>query len=535
MHDNLNKTFQYLATTDNESAVGVLISGLDSPYKPTGEGSLRALLRCPNLVAHREVFRRLPTLDSQLRSVIHERPDRLVCIFTEVLRTADPLTHRMAYQMAIKFRLYDAIPTLLSVLVDPANPDPPQTAVSIFRLTEAFYKELSGVEKAVKTQDLDKLRTKITSCLEESVRKYHRHRQKAVIEAFLLLAKTNNVGLHYVLSNPDEVAYEPMLDVLLNSPQGGVKRLLMGYFSKPPMPQAIIRTIGRRCDAGFVSLLAKEAEKTTKNVLESISSIENYTWAVPGHELFEKLDESAQAGAVSLLMSSAIDRTIVGKVIEYLFLLGNAGGRRMAAKALSKFAGPEIDEMILGGLQDDDPAVLASLLVQLRPRNIPGAFERLLAMVDHPHPCVKDALREALPEFCVHRFLHQFDMLPEELRMSTGCLVRKLDPESTTLLNAEMQSPSPARKLRAIEAAGAMGLVSEVESQIIELLADDDHMVRTAAARALAGCKSIPSWEALRKALLDRCVLVQEAVEQSMEFIVRSLSVEIKEVENASV
>jgi HEAT repeat protein len=68
-----------------------------------------------------------------------------------------------------------------------------------------------------------------------------------------------------------------------------------------------------------------------------------------------------------------------------------------------------------------------------------------------------------------------------------------------------------------------MGLVSEVEQEIIKLLSDDDHMVRTAAAKALADCKSVPSWEALRDAMLDRSFVVQEAAVRSLELISRSL------------
>ena len=47
--------------------------------------------------------------------------------------------------------------------------------------------------------------------------------------------------------------------------------------------------------------------------------------------------------------------------------------------------------------------------------------------------------------------------------------------------------------------------------------------IRIEAAKALAACNTMPCWEALRDALLDRSVLVQEAAEQSLDQIGRSL------------
>jgi len=68
-----------------------------------------------------------------------------------------------------------------------------------------------------------------------------------------------------------------------------------------------------------------------------------------------------------------------------------------------------------------------------------------------------------------------------------------------------------------------MGQAREMEQLIINRLSDDDHMVRIVAAEALADCDTMPTWEALRDALLDRSVMVQEAAEQSLMRMCQSL------------
>ena len=90
MYENLNKTFQYLAQTDNESAVEVLISELDNLYTPTREGSLSALLNRQSAAGYSEVFRRLPSMDEKMRSIVQECPKRLVYIIAKVLDGSDP-------------------------------------------------------------------------------------------------------------------------------------------------------------------------------------------------------------------------------------------------------------------------------------------------------------------------------------------------------------------------------------------------------------------------------------------------------------
>jgi hypothetical protein len=491
MYENLNKTFQYLAQTDNEAAVGVLISELDNLYTPTREGSLSALLNRQSAAGYSEIFRRLPSMDEKMRSIVQECPKRLVYIIAKVLDGSDPQSRKSAYELVTELRLYDAISALVTKLLDLTNPDLAQTAQTILELTDLFYKELSEADKP---QDFDRERVNFTTCLEEAVRKYHRHKQKEVIEAFLLLAKTKNAALTFVLAHPENSAHDPMLEVLAQSTRGGVKRLLLAFLSKPQVPKEIIQIINDRCDPEFMShVLHLVAKKPSKTLLESLRHFKQIPWAEPGHEIFEKLDETAQAGAVTLLMGSAVSKTKVGKVIEYLLLQGNAGGRLAAAEVMEQFPGEETDALILEGLNDSEPAVVAALIVQLRPRNIPGSIERLLGMVDHPDPCIKAALLKALPEFSLHRFLQQINKLSYELAASTACVVRKLDPNPLPLLIEEMQSRSPLRRRYAVMAAGAMGLASEVEPQIRHLLSDTDLMVRKETERVYAESRALAS------------------------------------------
>ena len=111
----------------------------------------------------------------------------------------------------------------------------------------------------------------------------------------------------------------------------------------------------------------------------------------------------------------------------------------------------------------------------------------------------------------------------------TGQLVRQINDDVIPKLTAELKSPSPVRRRRAVMAASAMGVVSEMEADVLKTISDEDHTVRVAVARALADCKSVPSWEVLREALLDTSPAVKEAAEQGLQRISHSLAQQLEE------
>ena len=521
---SLGTTFQFLARTENEAAVDVLLAGLDCPAPATRQGAMKAILERRNPQAHREVFRRLATLDEQAREIINERPDRLVGAVSDALQDSSPEVCAAACNAIVSFRLYDAISPLVAALVDEANPHASLVAEAILKLTESFYAELSGAEDQPKRKNQDMLRDRVTASLEDAVRKFHRHRREEAVEALLMIAKQKNVVLRQLLQRPEESSYQPILDVLSRSSQGGVVRLLLGFLEDPQMPRAVVEVISHRVDAKFVDHLAHTVgPRPSRLVLETLTRFDRFDWAEPERQVLDELGDEAQQGAVQLLMTTAMDRERLLGAIGHLLSKGKVGGRRAAAKALASFDGPVAAALAIQAVNDEDSEVRACIVRQLRQRKIPGAFSLLIRMVDSSEPEVQEALRDAMPEFNFRQFLANFDVMPEALKPITGHMVGRLDQDSVAKLEAEMNCPSPVRRRRAVQAAGAMGVVAELEKTIIQLLADEDHMVRVAVAKAMADLKTMPTWDALRDALLDRSVIVQEAAERSLERIAESL------------
>lgn len=220
--------------------------------------------------------------------------------------------------------------------------------------------------------------------------------------------------------------------------------------------------------------------------------------------------------AVRLATTAAIPRTQAFSLVEYLLLHGKNEARRAAAEAFDQFRGADANLVALEALCDDDPEVQARMLVQLRGRGIPGALARLMEMVDSPHEVVRETARKSLAEFSFPRYMASFDILEEEVRLTTGELVRKVDPQAPALLRAELASPVRFRRLRALAMAPALRLVGETEDAIRALLNDADDMVRAEAALTLGTSGSATAAHALAQALVDRDTMVRDAVQKGL-------------------
>lgn len=535
MNVGLQETFQFLAKTENEAAVDVLAAGLDCPHKAICDRSLQSLLTRSSPRGHHEIFRRLARLDKRCRSIIGERPERLMRAAGAALQSLDGATCAAALEGIVSFRLYDTIPALVARLTRKDAPNLDLISGTILKLTEQFYAELSDPKRRSKRNDLEKVRRRVTSALEVAVSSFDTHRRREPLEAFLLVAKQQNVTLRRVLREPHERSREALIEVISSSTRGGVIRLLLGFLEDPRLPQAVKSVLANRTDVKFVeNLLQKTGPRPSGSVAKTLARIDSVAWASPRHPLFKKLDGAGQYNAVQLLMATSMDRGQLFDLLQFLLLEGKPGGRRGAAQRLAEFEGAEADALAVKALDDEDPGVRAHLVRQIPSRQIPGAMSLLIGMVDTPHEEVREALREAMPEFTYQQFMTNFESLPEELLPTAGHLVWKIDTDVRPRLIEDMESRSRLRRRRAVLAAGAMGLVGELEQSVIERLSDEDHMVRVAAANVLAECETMPSWEALRDALFDRSVAVQEAAEQSLMQIRQSLQVPVEEEEEAA-
>lgn len=513
----LATTFALLEQTDNESAVAVLQSSLDSGLREVQDQALWTLLKRRHSGAALHLLRRWDRLHSRWKQQIAQRPGWLTSALFSGLTHGDAALFQAACDAAVFTRDYEVFSRLAAVATDPQHPQQPRAAAASLQLCELLAEELASPRDYRIRRDPQLARSHLLVILENNLSLFHQHRRRELIEAFLLLADRDNALLKRVLQSPSDPMFPPLTQVLATNPRPEIERLLLSYLDDPHAPLAALQIISRRSDLPFFRQLARKVgAEPPPVVLANLRRIDAFPWLPDRLDLVDGLRESEQVGIVPLVLACGMPRPQALAVIAHLARHAHPSGRRAAAQALASFSGPQADALCLELVGDEDPHVRAAAAVQLRPRGIPGAIQRLLTLLDSPHAVERQAAQNSLAEFRFEHFRDCFDQLPPAARREAAALVRRVDPQSLGHLRAELDAPSRGRRKRALEMVVAFDAAAVLEDALLEVLRDPDPYLRLEAIRVLAEVDTPAVRRALRDALLDSRPLVQKAAESAL-------------------
>ncbi len=520
MADGLQTTLKLLAQTDNEASVNVLIAALDATDMQIQEEALRALLKRRSHAGGREILQRLHTADPSWQNVLSEFTGRMTAALRDAVLSSDPQTSENACRAILWFGEFDLTPVLITAAEDASNPNADRSAATLLDLADQLYEELIRPRDYKKRRDPKLIRQHVVSSLELSLQRYSHHQRRELVEACLVLEQRDSPVLRSILEDPRHSSYLAVIEALRESQRPGIVRLMLSFLDDAHAPSAAIKILSHRTDQKFIGhLLRKAASDLSGPATHNLKRVEHFTWLRDRLDILGSFTEEEQRGAIQLVATCGISRTEAFSVLHYLFQHGGAESRRTAIAALETYRGSDANRLTVQAMDDDDPEVQAEAVKQLRPRAIPGAMSHLITLVESPHEVIQKAAREALKEFSFDRYLGAFDMMEEHVRLSTGQLVKKIDPETLPGLQREFDSPSRTRQLKAIEATVALGCVAEMEAALLEQLAAGDHIVRASAAQALGESNGVATLLALQEALADRSVSVSEAARESIKQI----------------
>lgn len=517
MSGGLQATFQLLAKTENEAAVPLLLAALDSPAPRIQLAAVRAILERRSPAGLREIVRRYASIDDAWKKVIQEYSGRLLPALRDALLSSDAEFAANGCLTARMFREYDLIPTLIVALEDDANPNREAAAAALSDLADELYQDLAQSREDRRRRDPQISRRNATSSLEASLQRYGRHQRIEPVEAFLQLATRDNAELTRILADPRASIFTAILQVMHGSQRPGVIRLLLGFLDDARPPSAGLTSLFRRTDKRTIdNLLKKIGSEPSVMARGNLKQVDTIAW-IADHELLGKLDAAQQHSVVKMAVLSGLKRADIVATLEFFVAHGKPAGRRAAVLALADYTGADVNAMVLRALRDDDPHVKASALGQLRRRGIPGALTTLIDALDSEQRPVAEAARANLEEFSFRRFLPAFELLEEDVRRTTGGLVRKVDLTTAAQLREEMESPQGKRRMRAMKITMALDMVTEMQADIIARASDEDHLVRVEAVRALSSAHSLDALHVLQDLQSDSSFAVREAAAAALE------------------
>ena len=121
------------------------------------------------------------------KTIIRQHRGRLTGALRDAILGTDPGLCENGCRAAVMFRDYDLVPTLLTALDSPAQPNSELAAQTALELVEALCEELAGGRDPSDRRDPQMIRRYVLGSLESSVHRYGQHKRREVIESFLLL------------------------------------------------------------------------------------------------------------------------------------------------------------------------------------------------------------------------------------------------------------------------------------------------------------------------------------------------------------
>ena len=515
MTNALEKTFNVLRRSKNDTVGVVLLAGLDSALTEIRENSVIGIVFRRNAAAHYELIQRWSHLESSLREAVKVRPARLSTTLHNIIVDPEHKLCEQACQVALEIDEYDLIPPLAHAAEDENHVHRALLLQTMLKLADRLQYQLSQPRNYENKRDPQLMRVHVVSALETSVDQFERHQLQEIVEAFLVLSRHDNSTLQKILASPRHKAYPAIRDSFHHSQRAGVMRVIVALLECQPVSKLVLDTLADREDAQFVARFAAVVPDFGDNTIKCMRRIKELGLTRCPESLLE-LESSQQAAVVGLLGSMGLPDEDTFGVYKVILEQGDVPARRIAAENLKRFRGSDANELAVSAMADADPDVQAIVTRQIRERGVPDALSLLITQTESRYGIVRAAAQESLGEFHFERFVAVFEILSDEMKQSTGRLVRRADPEAVTKLNVELESRSRMKRMRGLQIAVAIEAVDDAIEQIIGRLADEDHFVRAEAAKALGHSNLPNARDALRDALLDRSLAVQDAAESSL-------------------
>jgi HEAT repeat protein len=506
----LQRTVDALAKSHNEAATPTLVAALATSSVEVFDGVVRALCARRSKVGHTAVLRYWDALTPSQKLVVEKSRCRMGVALREALLDGDDKLFAAAHEFVEASGDYDLVPTLVMVAERTCGERADAAVALTLNLVDQLCRWIASDREPVLGRDPETIRYCVLESLERSVERFRHHRRVELLEAFVVLAGPDSTTLRHILDGTHHPCHQSVVQSLTTSASPNVLRLLTTIFAYREAPQAVRNVIAKRTDQPFIdALLALPLDSKNLLFCKNLARTKSIACCEANPAILAQLTDEQQAAAMRLLAASGASDDRKLSLAEFLLKHGPVDARIAACESLRAITGQRANQAALRALEDADGDVQAAAVRQLRERRIPGALNKLLEFVEHPHPAVSLAARDSLWEFTFENYAARFELLDDEARQTMGARVALVDPTAVSRLRTELGNPARRLRLRAIEMIAAMGLGPKLSDALVERLRDDDPLVRGAAADLLQYSTADDVRNALLAAIDDRRVAVQ--------------------------
>lgn len=526
MPDRLNKTFEYLERSANPRAVDVLLHALDVRPASIAHRAVVSLCRRHDPHLHVELVRRFEKLPPAQQNAILRVAPTFQAAVEECLQSEDEALRTAALAFV---RAAGGVACAEAVLQLAAEDDFAEPAMQIVRgMVErccVVPGEAAGASSRPDAREVARETRRRAQdrrhLLQAIVHSLPRLREspvlRDVIEFALVLGEPADAGVRRMLTDTAEPFSAAAWQLLTTGTDPSLVRFLARAAGSDAFADRIVDIIEQRDDPEFVvQWLRALPESFTKATKEAFRRIDRLKWFDETHRDVDWVPAALQGKLVSFLSATSVREDWKLSLYQWMLRHGSVAGRSVAAEFLAAIDEGLVESAISEGLQSQDVELQAWATSQLRHFEVPEAFSHLIARLDSPADEVRKAARAELAGFRLLALLPQFDSLSPQGCRNAGELLRKVDSGWQSDLVRELHSPVRQKRVRAIRAARAFGLHRDLVSELLELLADPDVIVRRTAIDAVCDVPSSSVAGALSRLLQDDSPRIRNAAKAAL-------------------
>ena len=337
---------------------------------------------------------------------------------------------------------------------------------------------------------------------------------ETVLRLILTLGGPDDATVRNVFAKRGDTCRDAAAKLLTEDSQPALLNLLCDFLAYHAPPSAALDVVRVRNDFEFVLHLLKQLPKEPAGYLAfNLARLNGLSWLQDSMELVERLPVSVHDRLVGVINHAPLEDEARTRLKAWIIRQSGAAGREAASDVLKILPQEEASQILHDALKNADPEVEAWATHRLRTQKLPDTFEELLKRLDQNVDIVRDAARDELFSFDLNYLLKIFgDLSPGQSRQCGQALL-KINPNAPEELIREIDHPFRRRRIRAIQAAAAIGFLGEVFPALLEKLEDSEASVRCAVVEALGRNPSPAAEHAIRKMTSDPHRQVRGAAE----------------------
>lgn len=496
------ETWGVLQASRNLAALATLGSGLTSSNPNVRCLSLKSLLARGDEKAFDVLVSNWEHLQEEDLELFESVPVGLAEAAFRLLQSGD-LSRKRAALLAIEsLDLTQSIDELLKIMVNRRHALCAQATKSV---AEICYRW--GAAGRNNAED-SAIRKHLVERVYSYIVRFHEHKNLLVLDAWLDLASWEDRAQKGFITDPRMDAYRPMLKRFEESDSPRVMQLLGGYLWRSTTPQSVLDILIQKENPEFVVEIASQlSDETLPLALKRLREIKPLrsldAWAEnPTEQCFEV---ESRLWLMLSASSENLPRVFFGA--KKMASVASNEGRSTASQIILRARRPDLDELV--------PLLQASE-ASMEGDNFKALALEIANWKHSPSKLLQRASREYFRDFSISNLLEMAKRWPAEMSRTMADLVKVVDENFTEVLAKELQSPSPKRRMVALQVTEFVGCAADLKDQVIELLNDPRVEVRVRAIDLISTVKCEELETIIPRLLADVSTDIQDAASRAL-------------------